>query len=317
MTSLRQPVLYRPETTPDSGSAAAFGTFGELLQGALPDGNDFLVTMPISRWSTATFRHDPDADAVVVVPAHKTKSRRLVRLMLDRYGVRGGGTLLLDSDLPEGKGLASSSADLVATARAVGRTIGVDPSPAEIETLLRGIEPTDGVMYAGVVAFHHREVRLRAHLGHLPPMTIVGIDEGGSVSTLRFNKRRKTFSPTTRDTYARLLATLSAAVRAGDTAAIGRVATESARLNQRFCPKRTLDRMIAICRAAGGLGVVTTHSGTALGVLLDDSRPGHHDRLEWTKQACAAVTGTVWVDRSLPGDGQPQVYPPADSARAV
>ncbi|TDV43157.1 kinase [Actinophytocola oryzae] len=315
MSTLRQSVLYRPRRTAAAGGVAAFGTFGELLQGALPDGNDFLVTMPIARWSTATFRLDPDADTVTVLPAHKTKSLRLVRMMLDRYGVRGGGTLLLESDLPEGKGLASSSADLVATARAVGRAVGVVPGPAEIETLLRGIEPTDGVMYPGVVAFHHRAVRLRTRLGHLPRMTIVGIDEGGSVSTVRFNKCHKVFSPAVRDTYARLLDTLSAAIRSGDTAAIGRVATESARLNQRFCPKGTLDRMIAICREVGGLGVVTTHSGTALGVLLDDARPAHPERLEWTKQACGEITGSVWVDRTLPDDGRRRL--PEENTRAA
>src|SRR5690348_2801572 len=115
------------------GSATAFGTFGELLQGALPDGTDFLVTMPIARWSTARFLLEPSVSDVHVRPAHKTKSRRLVEAMLGRYGVCGGGFLLLDSDLPEGKGLASSSADLVATARAVGEAIGIVLDPPEIE----------------------------------------------------------------------------------------------------------------------------------------------------------------------------------------
>jgi len=283
------------------GSAAAFGTFGELLQGALPDGDDFLVTMPIARWSRARLLFDPRAPAVHVRPAHKSKARWLVQAMLRQYGVRGGGVLLLDSDLPEGKGLASSSADLVATARAVGQAIGVDPAPAEIEALLRLIEPTDGVMYHGVVAFHHREVRLREELGHLPPMTVVGVDEGGEIDTLSFNKVPKVFSAQHRRTYEQLLAALSAAIRVEDVAAIGEVATRSAVMNQRLCPKRTLDSMLDICHEVGGLGVVAAHSGTALGVLLADQRSGHDERLRRTRRVCAALSDTVWVDHSLPG----------------
>src|SRR4051794_22862710 len=100
-------------TAPD-GSGWACGTFGELLQGVLPDsGLHFLVTLPITAGSTATFRYDARSARIEVSPENKRKSRRLARLALDALGHPGGGELLLTSDLPEGKGLASSSADLV------------------------------------------------------------------------------------------------------------------------------------------------------------------------------------------------------------
>jgi L-threonine kinase len=82
--------------------------------------------------------------------------------------------------------------------------------------------------------------------------------------------------------------------------AVGEVATRSAQLNQRLCPKRTLDDMIAICRAVGGLGVIAAHSGTALGVLLADDGPRGRDQLDRTRRACARLTGTVWIEHSLP-----------------
>jgi uncharacterized protein involved in propanediol utilization len=284
-------------------SAAAFGTFGELLQGALPDGTDFLVTLPIARWSTAHFLFDPAAAAVHACPADRSKSRRLAEMMLDRYRSPGGGVLRLVGELPVGKGLASSSADLVATARAVGRALGVDPGPAEIEDLLRPIEPSDGVMYPGVVAFHHREVRLRVQLGHLPPLTVVSIDEGGEVETVGFNRRPKDYSVQDKLTYERLLSEVSAAIRQGDAATIGQVATQSACMNQRLCPKRTLKQMLAVCEAVDGLGVVAAHSGTVLGILLSDTVPDHEGRLEKARLACSELAETVCVDRCLPTDG--------------
>jgi L-threonine kinase len=191
--------------------------------------------------------------------------------------------------LPEGKGLASSSADLVATARAVGSALGVDLTPGSIQDLLRPIEPTDGVMYPAVVAFEHRNVRLLAKLGVLPPMTIVGIDEGGTVDTVAFNRIPKNFTVAERDEYAQLLAEATVAVRAGDASAIGRVATRSAYLNQRLCRKRTLTAMTALSAEIGGVGVVTAHSGSTIGLLIPHDVQDFRNRLAEAVNRCGRL----------------------------
>nr|ADN26254.1 putative kinase [Streptomyces coeruleorubidus]ADN65351.1 ghmp kinase [Streptomyces coeruleorubidus] len=269
--------------------SSAFGTFGELLQGALPDdGPDFLVTLPIARWATATFEYESAHDRVEVFPATKTKARRVAEAVLARHS-GGGGSLRLSGSLPEGKGLASSSADLVATARAVASAVGVDLPPQGIENLLRRIEPTDGVMYPGVVAFEHRNVALLARCGVLPPMTIVGIDEGGTVDTVAFNRIPKNFTAAEREEYARLLDEVQTAVRAGDAAAIGRVATRSAHLNQRLCRKRTLNAMTALSAEIGGVGVVTAHSGSTIGLMLPHDVPGFRSRLAEAINRCGQL----------------------------
>ncbi|MER5570666.1 kinase [Streptomyces goshikiensis] len=269
--------------------SSAFGTFGELLQGALPDdGPDFLVTLPIARWATATFEYNSARDGVEVFPAAKSKARRVAETVLAR-AAGGGGTLTLSGSLPEGKGLASSSADLVATARAVGSALGTDMPPPLIEDLLRQIEPTDGVMYPGVVAFEHRNVALLARLGVLPPMTIVGIDEGGTVDTVAFNRIPKNFTAEERHEYARLLDEARTALRAGDVAAIGRVATRSAHLNQRLCRKRTLSAMTALSAEIGGVGVVTAHSGSTIGLMIPHDLPGFRSRLAEAINRCGQL----------------------------
>ncbi|MFD1546315.1 GHMP family kinase ATP-binding protein [Nonomuraea guangzhouensis] len=281
------------------GTGIAYGTFGELLQGRLTGSVDFLVTLPIPRSSRAVFHLDLGTDEVEVRPAHKLKSLRAAKNLLELRGARCGGVLTVESDLPEGKGFSSSSADLVATARAVGEAVGATPDPAEIEALLRPIEPTDGVMYDGVVAFLHREVRLLARLGHLPPMTIVSVDEGGKVDTIAFNRLPKPFAPADLREYERLLDTLVVAVASGDTREIGRVATRSAVLNQRLNPKRTIEPMRAVCEAVGGLGLAVAHSGTAVGLLLDDADPRFPDQLDRARRACVRLAGHAHVYHSL------------------
>ncbi|MEU0148803.1 kinase [Streptomyces sp. NPDC006288] len=281
----------------DEGAGAARGTFGELLQGVLPDGTAFLVTLPISLGSRARFRYDRHGP-LQVYPAHKTKSLTLARAMLDAHGAGGGGTLLLDSDLLVGKGLASSSADLVATARGVGAALGLDTSPTAVEDWLRPVEPTDGVMHPGIVVFEHRAVRLRALLGALPPVTVVAVDEGGQLDTVSHNRRSPHVPTGSRNDYARLLGDLALAVRAADLDAVGAVTTRSAVLNQCRLPKRNLDAMTRIARGVGAPGVVCTHSGTMLGLLLDAGAAGHPEQLEAARIACAALPGTLSVYRS-------------------
>jgi L-threonine kinase len=281
------------------GTGYAPGTFGELLQGVLPAGGpDFLVTFPITEGSRATFRPDPDALGVTVLPAHKTKSRTVAGIILDRYGLPGGGHLDIDSGLPEGKGFASSSADLVATARAVGDAYGMTFAPRTVESFLRRVEPTDGVMYDGIVAFYHRETRLREWLGVLPPLTVIAHDEGGSIDTIGFNRIPKPFDAADRAEYARLLDEIGAAVRAGDLAAVGRVATRSAEMNAKLRPRRHLAVLIDACRDIDGHGVVLAHSGTTVGVLIGADDPERAAKVAHVRAACRPLGGEVSTHRS-------------------
>jgi uncharacterized protein involved in propanediol utilization len=287
-------------TCAQAAAGVAFGTFGELLQGRLPGSDlDFLVTSPIVRRSVATFWFDKQHGDMEVVPAFKVKSLRAAELTLARCGQSAGGILMIDSDLPVGKGFASSSADLVATIRAVGQAAGIAVTPALTEDVLRQIEPSDGVMYPGSVAFYHREVRLHSRLGFLPPLTIVGVDEGGEVDTVGFNQIPKSFTLAEECEYAGLLDIATKAIQAGDVATIGHVATRSALLNQRLNPKRLLSAVLEISSQIGGVGVMTAHSGTTVGILLDEKDPDYPRRLHRAAAACAALAAHVSIDHSL------------------
>jgi uncharacterized protein involved in propanediol utilization len=282
------------------GVGAANGTFGELLQGVLPENDlDFLVTFPIARSSIAEFQLVSTRREVMVRPRHKTKSRLLAERILRAYGHHGGGSLRITTTLPEGKGLASSSADLVATARAVGEAVGVRLTEQEIEVFLRGIEPSDGVMYPGIVTFYHREVRLREKLGFLPPLTIVAHDAGGMVDTVRFNQSKKPRSEADKREYAYLLRKMADAVQAGDLQTVGDISTRSAEMNSTLAPRKHFGELLRMCRDVGGIGLVLAHSGTNLGVLLPGEADEHADHIEYVRKSCAAFTGSVSVYRSL------------------
>lgn len=261
------------------GKGRAPGTFGELLQGILSSGTDFLVTFPVDLYVEAVFEPDPQLDQVVVSPPHKSKARRLASTLLAHHGAPTGGWLMVNSALPEGKGMASSTADLVATGRAVDAAYRLRLSNRLLQRMMAGIEPSDGVMHPGITAFLHKEVRLHRKLGTVPQLIIAGIDDGDMVDTVQFNQRRKPIPAHWGARYDELLDQLTTAVRDHDLDRIGVVSTASARLFQIFNPKAHLADVERICRDVGGLGVVVGHSGTCVGILLSRSDPRHGAQL--------------------------------------
>lgn len=196
------------------GIGKSSGTFGELLQGVLYENNyNFLVTLPISNFSEATFKSVSVLNDILVFPSHKQKSKLLAQKLLLKLGLPLGGVLEINSNLPEGKGLASSSADLVATYRAIKNCFNIETEMSTLQGLISEIEPTDGVMYDGVISFYHKKVELRDFLGYMPPICILSIDEGGIVDTIEFNKINRYFSSEEKKEYDCLLNELSIAIK--------------------------------------------------------------------------------------------------------
>ena len=292
------PAAVTRERAGGVGRGRAPGTFGELLQGVLGSGTDFLVTFPVDLYVEAVFEPDPQLDQVIVSPPHKRKSQRLATRILAHYGVPPGGWLMLNSALPEGKGMASSTADLVATARAVDAAFRLKLPNRLLQRLMAEIEPSDGVMHPGITAFFHRQVRLHRRLGRLPQLTIAGIDDGESVDTVTFNRSRRPIPAHWAVRYGELLDRLTVAVAAGDLATVGEVATASARLFQIFNPKPHLAAVEEICRAVGGLGTVVGHSGTCLGVLLARHDVTHGPKLAHALQELERLGRPLIVCRS-------------------
>lgn len=266
--------------SPRTGIGRCLGTFGELLQGALPiERREFLVTLPITEGSTAEFTAGRGSKGVRVSPPYKEKSRRLAEGLLRSYNLETGGKLRIESALPEGKGFASSSADMVATARAIEAAFGIQLPRHSLARIMSAIEPSDGVMYEGIVSFHQLEGIVHGRLGTLPSLTIIALDEGGGAETMELCEDRGFHSAGRLDEYERLLHDLRRAVKQCHLPSVGDVATRSSILNQDVLPKEHLELFLDLRARYDALGVVATHSGTCLGLLLDPGSPRHPEVL--------------------------------------
>jgi uncharacterized protein involved in propanediol utilization len=244
------------------------------------DDTEFLVTLPIEKYAVAHFFPCEGSETIEVFPGWKTKSLQLAGDLLRGLSRQIGGQIYLASEIPCGKGLSSSSADLVATARAIESYLGIRIPTDELCRSLSQVEPTDGVMFSESVIYFHVKGVLCERLGTLPQVKILSLDEGGWVDTLEFHRRGASRHPAERRReFGALLERLRSGFRQHALQEIGAVSTRSAFINQEANPKKNLDRVYSICERTGGAGVITTHSGTCLGILYDETKPGHEQDL--------------------------------------
>lgn len=284
---------------PRIGTGTAFGTFGELLQGVHADNDlDFLVTFPIDRRSKVILQPDSSRE-LKVVPEFKQKSVQLAARLLEYFSLPCKGLLLIESDLPIGKGLASSSADLLATARAIESCYGIDIPISLLQTFMAEIEPTDGVMYPGVVSFYHRKVELGEIFGPMPRLTVVAVDKGGEVDTIEYNRLRKPYTSEEKLEYTYLMNRLKIAFQEQDVYTIGQVATRSTIMNQSRQEKRSLKHLLQLSHEQGALGIVNAHSGTFIGLLFWKEDRDYERKVAETIEKLKQTYVNVYVYHSL------------------
>ncbi|MER8695356.1 kinase [Mesorhizobium opportunistum] len=258
------------------GTARAMAHHGELIQGVFKDHDGRLhrglVTLPIAGLrSQASFARS-DGDAVVVRPDHKVKAATAARLTLDFLSVAGGGELTLQSSIPVGHGYGSSTADVVASIRAVAAAVNVQLRPSSIGRLAVAAErASDAIAFdEHAVLFAQREGKVIENFGgSLPPLLLVGFKANGGapVDTLLLPPAR--YDSAEIQEFGVLRALVARAVRLQDPYLLGRAASASAVISQRHLPKQGFDEIADIARRAGACGVQVAHSGSLFGLIFD------------------------------------------------
>ena len=242
------------------------GSCGELIQGRA-GGEPFLVTCPIGCYTTVRV-----SDCFHGIEGLGRKSLLAMERTLRKFGKEEfPWGLRLESELPRGKGMASSSADIAATIAAVSLAFASLPHPAEILRLAANIEPTDGVFCPDVVRLNHITGQILASYKGLPAFRISVYDTGGEVDTICYHER--TDERLRKQDSAEELALFEQGCRGKDAALIAQAATLSARNNQKLLPKEKLEELLDFACTQGALGVNVAHSGTVIGVLWPEDFP--------------------------------------------
>ncbi|SFM77977.1 GHMP family kinase ATP-binding protein [Marinobacter zhejiangensis] len=247
------------------------GTCGELVQGAL-DGQDFLINCPIDLYSYATVKGHPEPGLHISSPGHFSKIRDTLLLASEQHDLELAHELNLFSDIPRGKGMASSSADITAAFMAVNDHCGVSLGMESFASVVTEIEPSDCVNFPGIAHLNHLTGHLFESLPAPTGLKVLIVDCGGNVDTITFDRLRARSIYKAHEAYLRdAVATLKRGLITGDLDAVAYAATCSARLNQQIMFKPQFDPLLQFAMTSGALGVNCAHSGTVLGVLFREA----------------------------------------------
>lgn len=270
-----------------AGRGSARGTCGEWVQGVLPGGREFHVTCPIDMMSQAkVFVREADGFAVTGAGPGREKAGRALAAVHRLAGEPPVRVLLnVSSELDVGKGMGSSTADVIAAARAAAVAFRVPLSDEQLARIAVGIESSDGSMFPGMVAFGHRDGVVLHRFAWAPRCAIVMLVPPEGVDTALADRSGV-------GRYARefesILSDLMAAERERDAHRFARAATRSALLNQEFLPNRCFQLLCEHADRLGAAGVVAAHTGTAAGLLYPGA-PGAGE----AERAAAALRGIV------------------------
>ena len=247
------------------------GTCGEFLQGSI-DGQSFLVTCPINRYSYALSNViQPFSKEFCALQPKSAQARKLVQELVQQKNKNQiCPPVYVRSDILQGKGMASSSADISVTAMATALAMDYDLSLKELEQICLSVEPTDASFYQGVTQFDYIKGTISKPLGMCPPLKILVFDEGGSIDTVSFNKQadlqnkileKESIIQESFDLFKQGLIT-------HDIKLIGQAATSSAFGNQRILYKPNLYDFHDVGNSYNSVGTIIAHSGTIMGLLF-------------------------------------------------
>jgi L-threonine kinase len=268
----------------------AAGTCGELVQGFTSEGQPFHVTCPIAKSSTVTVTVRPAPELTITqIESGLSKLAQSLRqtsllLELEPLEIRVEHW----SDLDIGKGMGSSTADIVAGARALAATADRTLSPRQLAKIATSIESSDGSMYPGIVTFNQKAGNVLQQFSWWPQFVVLMVTPPQIFNTesANFGGKEKLGKE-----FDQILQDLDVASSEHDAKAFADAATYSARLNQRFVPNPYFALLEDRVADFGALGINVGHTGTVLGLLFD---------ADDESAMKSAATSSVELQRLLP-----------------
>lgn len=252
-------------------SGVCNGTLGELFQGPVGHrgmGGIGLVSFPIDRYAWAHFTEgDGEPEPLPAL----SKAAQGARLFLDRYGLQlPPGRWSRHTELDIGVGMASSTADIVATLRCLFQVFDMPFDPAMVIDILSRIERADSVFLDEFALYLSDRHEVVEYLGTALGFHTCFVVEPGTVDTTAVTPMLLEHYRRYGEAYRACLDDLLEGFRAKDVTSVARAATTSAALSQKVLPKATYDPVTAHRAYFGADGVFVAHTGRVIGYLFAD-----------------------------------------------
>ncbi|MES2731260.1 MAG: hypothetical protein V4714_05910 [Bacteroidota bacterium] len=265
--------------------ATVWARVGEFMQGQSSAG-DFLVSGCSSQhfYSTATLSNsiEPQLDLppkaaqafTLFLQKHASLAFRqeaVFPLAACQAAELQGLSLSVQSNIPPGKGLSSSSADVLSVLVVLNTYFQQPFDESKLYQLAALIEPTDPCLSINTVLFDQSQGRIMQSIP-MPPLGVIYFDSmpAVQVDTIRLSLVRN-YSNTDQIIFGSLLTDFIQAAEKGNYPALFNSMSASAMRNQSYLPLPGFAHWLAFAQKHQA-GVFIAHSGTILGLAVEKNR---------------------------------------------
>ena len=242
---------------------------GEFVQGVL-DSEEYLSSYAINLFSVATLEEGKE-----VIHTGPKKSRRAMELVFEKFGIPVDESkkisLNINSQIPIGKGMASSTADIGATIKATLSMLDKTLTGEEISKLAVKIEATDSLLLNRHSIFNPLTADIKKYLGTIDNARVVILEPDDILDTksIRMTPNYRKYKMQNKEIIKTAFDLLDEGLAKKDLNLVGKACTYSGLANENIHKKPFLKEIIEVSDKFGGYGVNIAHSGTVIGILID------------------------------------------------
>ncbi|MEA4960043.1 GHMP family kinase ATP-binding protein [Lutispora sp.] len=240
------------------------GSIGEVIQGRIK-GIDTLLSCPVNLFTDVRIYECKNPLKKISYP----KASQFLTNVLKRWGYTDCIERLdieICSDIPKGKGFASSTADLCGVYNCLIKLFHRKHYEDELAEECIKVEPTDSIIFKSMTFFDYKTGAYKEHIGSYMKFFLLVFEGNRIVDTIEFNK--KSILPLSQIDDLAELARHGAERQSLDH--IARASTESIIRNQHRLKYDLLSEVLRLKDGTGGLGIMGAHSGDALAIIYDD-----------------------------------------------
>lgn len=240
------------------------GAVGEIVQGKFKE-KDVLISCPVNLMTEVTIFESMEIESL----RSNLKTQKFLSNVLKRWHFEQyikNINVVINSNIPRGKGFASSTADLCAAYYALLRMFNKKFNEKELIEECIKIEPTDSILFDKITVFDYKRGNYKEILGEYLKFYLLVFEGESTVETVEFNNKKLEELRNVED----LIIRVKNSLKNRDIKGIGEAALESIMRNENRLKYDILPRIIKIKNETGGLGIIGAHSGNVLAIVYDD-----------------------------------------------
>ena len=246
------------------------GSCGELIQGWIL-GSEKLISCPIDWYSTVEVRDGTP------LPDERPLTRAMVSALLAHFGypqaLSSALRIEVDSTLPIAKGMASSTADIAATAVAAAHHLGHSLDESTLAALCVSLEPTDSTLFRQLTLFCHHHATTQIACAPAPHFDLLVLESPVFLRTADYHRLPRAAALTAHtEVLHQAWGKVQRACIEQDASLLGEAATLSAIASQSLLIKPGFATLMALVESCDLYGLNVAHSGSVVGLMLDQRR---------------------------------------------